>query len=272
MPTVLRTPPAWVEPIDSYSAWLRSGGQNPTTVRIRFYQLRRFAIDVARDPLEVTLDDMVNYLQKPTWANGTRRAARAVLRGFYGWLVATGRLDRNPAALLRPVPETRGVPRPAPDDVLTEGMMVADERTRMMIRLAAEAGLRCCEIATVRSDDVAGDRGRYTLRIRGKGARVRIMPIRDTLAARILEHDGWVFPGMIEGHISAPYVSKLISRALPGCTAHQLRHRYATRALVGAGGNLRVVQELLGHASIVTTQVYTQVEVADLRVAALYAA
>lgn len=272
MPPLLRTPAAWVEPIDSYGSWLRSGGQNPQTVKFRFYQLRRFAIDVGRDPLEVTLDDMVEYLQKPTWGNGTRRAARAALRGFYGWLVATGRLGLNPAVLLRPVPERRGVPRPAPDDALTEALLGADDRTRMMIRLAAEAGLRCCEIATVRSDDVAGDRGRYTLRIRGKGGKVRIMPIRDTLAARILDHDGYLFPGQIDGHISAPYVSKLISRALPGCTAHQLRHRYATRALVGAGGNLRVVQELLGHASIVTTQVYTQVEVSELRAAALYAA
>jgi site-specific recombinase XerD len=260
-------------PLQEYERWSRASGQSPNTSTIRFYQLRRFARDIDRAPLEVTLDDMITHLQARDWGNGTRRAARAALRSFYGWMHASGRRPDNPAQGLPPVQVSRGVPRPAPDAALLQALAVADPRTRLLVRLAAEAGLRCCEIATIHSDDLAGDRAHYTLRVRGKGDRVRVMPISDSLHRALTDQgNGWVFPGLIEGHISAAYVSKLISRALPGYTAHTLRHRYATRALVGSGGNLRVVQELLGHATIMTTQIYTQVQPDQLRSAALYAA
>lgn len=152
-------------------------------------------------------------------------------------------------------------------------MLEADERTRMMLLLGGHAGLRCCEIAAVHSRDIVGTRGNYSLLVHGKGRRERLVPLSNLLALDILARDGYVFPGQIDGHLSAAYVSKLLSRALPaGMTAHQLRHRFATQALRGSGGNLRVVQELLGHSSIATTQVYTAVETNELRTAATYAA
>ncbi|WP_022899139.1 tyrosine-type recombinase/integrase, partial [Humibacter albus] len=80
-----------------------------------------------------------------------------------------------------------------------------------------------------------------------------------------------LFPGRVDGHLSAAYVSKLISRALPeGVTAHPLRHRFASRAYA-AERDIRAVQELLGHASVATTQIYTAVPDAALRRAALAA-
>lgn len=124
----------------------------------------------------------------------------------------------------------------------------------------------------MRSEHVARTMGGYSLRVRGKGEKVRVVPISSHLAGLILEHDGPAFPGQIDGHLSAGYVSKLISRALPeGVTAHMLRHRFATKAY-GASKNLRAVQELLGHASVATTQVYTAVDDDDLRTAAAAAA
>lgn len=252
---------------------MRGTGRGHGTERMRFYQLRAFALHTGRGPLEVTPDDIVDYLGRDHWSNGTRRGVRAALKGFYTWLQVTGRRTDHPALLVPPAPAHRGVPRPAPDHVLSEALEAAEARVRMMLRLAAEAGLRCCEICRVHTDDVSGARGERTLRVLGKGDRVRVVPISDSLATAIRMADpGWVFPGQIDGHLSAHYVSKLISQAMPGHTAHTLRHRYATRALVGAGGNLRVVQELLGHANITTTQIYTAVEAHQLRTAALYAA
>lgn len=81
-----------------------------------------------------------------------------------------------------------------------------------------------------------------------------------------------MFPAQIDGHMSAGYVTKLISRALPdGVTAHMLRHRFATVAYSGQK-DLRAVQILLGHSSIATTQIYTEVPDDDLRLTAAAAA
>jgi integrase len=142
----------------------------------------------------------------------------------------------------------------------------------MMIRLGASAGLRCCEIASMRSDCVVRTAKGWALRVHGKGDKTRVVPVPRELADLVSAHDGFLFPGADNGHLSAAYVSKLISRGLPsGVTAHMLRHRYGTRAL-RATGNLRAVQELLGHASVATTQVYTRVDDDMLWEAALGAA
>lgn len=130
-----------------------------------------------------------------------------------------------------------------------------------MVRLAAHAGLRCCEICRVHRDDVAQTAAGYTLRVHGKGRKIRVIPITRALALEILAASGYLFPGQIDGHLSPAYVSKLVSRALPeGWTAHTLRHRFASRAFIGTGKDIRAVQELLGHASVATTQIYTAVE------------
>jgi site-specific recombinase XerC len=102
----------------------------------------------------------------------------------------------------------------------------------------------------------------------GKGSRHRVVPLTRRLALelRALPH-GYAFPGRIDGHLSAAYISKLVSRALPeGATAHMLRHRFASRAY-SAQRDIRAVQELLGHSSVATTQVYTKVPDGALRAA-----
>lgn len=77
--------------------------------------------------------------------------------------------------------------------------------------------------------------------------------------------DGYLFSGQIDGHISPGHVGVLLSRLMPaGWSMHKLRHRYATRGYAGTG-NLRAVQEALGHASVATTQRYTAVSSAQVR-------
>ncbi len=158
-------------------------------------------------------------------------------------------------------------PRPASDDAWQAALANADRRTELMLRLAAEAGLRRAEIAQVHSSHLDGD-SRQIL-IHGKGGKQRIVPISDHLVYLIRERGaGWLFPNGVAGHLTADRVGRLIADALPGdWTAHTLRHRFASRAYRGSR-NLRAVQRLLGHESVLSTERYTAVDDDEIRAAA----
>lgn len=135
----------------------------------------------------------------------------------------------------------------------------------MVTRVATQPspGARC----KVHTRDVEGDR----LRVLGKGGRVRLIPLHPTLLAEISQAPaGWLFPGFTDGHLAPHTVSKNLSALLPGCSAHQLRHRFASLCYA-ADRDIRAVQELLGHASVSTTQVYTAVPSGALMSAVLAA-
>lgn len=273
MRTELITPESWRIALSEWIGWQRASHVPSTTTKLRSYHLRRFAISCAVAPFEAEIGVLVDHVATPGWSAGTRRSVRTSLRSFYSWAHARGYMTTNPAALLPAVTVPIGKPRPASDSAVKAGLTNVDERVRLMVQLGSRAGLRCCEIAVLATTDVVGEAGSYSLLVHGKGGRERYVPIADDLARTILRRPtGWAFPGQIDGHLSAAYVSKLISRALDGTTtAHKLRHRFGTRALRASGGNLRVVQELLGHASVATTQIYTLVDDAELRSAALAA-
>lgn len=267
------TPEAWRGLLNDWIGWQRAACVPVTTTKLRSYHLRRFAVLSGLEPFEVDVHDLIAHLSAPGWSPGTRRSVRTSLRAFYSWARALELIETNPSDLLPTVTAPVGKPRPASDSVLAVGLSATDERVRLMIELGARAGLRCCEIAVVSTSDIQGEAGRRSLLVHGKGGKERYVPISDELAEEILERPaGFAFPGQIDGHLSAAYVSKMMSRALGhGGTAHPLRHRFATRALRSSGGNLRIVQELLGHASVATTQIYTQVDDDELRAAALSA-
>jgi integrase len=112
------------------------------------------------------------------------------------------------------------------------------------------------------------DAGIPRLVVHGKGGKERIVPISDHLAYIIRGLDGWLFPNGAGGHLTADRVGRPIARALPGdWTAHTLRHRYATRAFRDSR-NLRAVQTLLGHSSLITTECYIAIEDDEVRAAA----
>lgn len=263
----------WTDALDRYTTALRAGDYPKGTVYLRHYHLRRFAKTV-RVPLEgVTRDHVIRFLDNPDWGASYRRSYRVTLRSFYRWAHREGVAKKNPMKGITTVSAPIGKPRPAPEEAVKIGQQYHDRRVGLMVRLAAYAGLRCCEICQVQSDDVSEAASGYRLRVHGKGRKVRVIPIPRTLAFEILAADGYLFPGQIDGHLSAGYVSKLISRALPdGWTAHTLRHRFASRAYIGAGKDIRAVQELLGHASVATTQIYTAIEDDVMRRAVEFAA
>lgn len=218
---------------------------------------------MAGEPWEVTSGDLLAWTGSKVWATETRRSVRASLRGFFAWGVMAGHLDRSPAAELPSIRPSIPRPRPAPDAVYRVALAAAGERERLMLRLAAEAGLRRAEVAQVHARDLVEDLAGWSLVVHGKGQRERLVPLGAGLAlalrARVHATGGYAFPGDDGGHLSPRWVGKLITRLLPeGHTMHALRHRFATRAYA-VDRDLLTVQALLGHASPTTTRVYVQV-------------
>lgn len=269
----IMVPPSWVAPLEAWGEWMLAAGRPATTRYLRDYQLRRFAADHGGDPWEVTTAELVSWIAGKEWAAQTKRAYRAALRSFYGWAHLMGTIAANPAFLLPPVKAPVRVARPTPEAVLAAGLLAADRRIRLMVLLAAREGLRRGEIAQVNTRDLERDLLGWSLRVHGKGAKERMVPLCDEV--RVLLHtapEGFLFPGQIEGHLSASYVGKLISATLAeGWTTHTLRHRFATVCHDGSH-DLAAVQALLGHSRPETTLGYIRVASDSLRSAVAWAA
>lgn len=260
-------PTAWGALIDLWIGFLRSASKPETTIYLRSYQVRRFAIDHALvDPLGLTLDDLATWLGSFNWKVETRRSYRAALRSFYHWAHVTGRIPADPAALLPAITPPITQPRPLPEDYFRRALSTSPERVVLMVELGAFVGMRRAEISVGHSDDLSEDLEGWSILIHGKGRRERTVPLLPALAVRLRKLPaGYFFPGQIDGHLSPHYVGKLISDALPaGWAAHNLRHRFASK-FFEAERDIRAVQEALGHASVVTTQRYTKVPQSAMR-------
>lgn len=257
----LKVNAAWSGAISEWLGWLSAAGLSYESRRLRSKQLRRFGAARGGDPFDVTFGELIAFLANPEWSSGTRRSWRNAFRSFWKWAELNGHMDHNPAKELPQVPVPPGKPRPAGELAIRQGLKNADDRVSLMLRLAAFQGLRAGEIARINTDDVVDDLLGMSLRVRGKGGKTRLVPLDGKLAHELLDRpSGYVFPGLDNGHLSPAYVSKLMSRALPpGITAHMLRHRFAGVAYAGTGYDIRAVQELLGHSSVATTQIYTPV-------------
>jgi integrase/recombinase XerC len=266
-------PAAWAPIIADYMLTLAAAGQPSTTLALRRCQLVRMARDLGGSPTDVTADALVAWFGGQTgWKTETRRSYRASIRGFWRWAYRTKRVREHLADELPKVRERRGAPRPAPDHVWQAALAAADPRTTLMLRLAAEVGLRRGEVSRIHTRDLLDGGGGAQLLIHGKGGKERVVPLSKSLAEAIRagaagHTDGWLFPNRTGGHLTAYHVGSLVVRVLPGAwTMHTLRHRAASRAYRGTR-NLRAVQVLLGHESIATTERYTAVDDDEIRAA-----
>lgn len=246
----------------AWNAHQRAARRSGETIGLRAYQLRRLQADVKRPLLELDTGDLIAWMAAHEWSRNTARSYAATLKAFYGWAWSTGRIEANPALKLPAVPAVVGRPRPTPEHALLQALATADPRVRLMIRLAAQAGLRRAEISRVHTSDIldGGVDGGHVLRVRGKGDKVRVVPLNAGLAAELRALPaGWVFPSPASGHLTPAHVGKLIARQLPDrWTTHTLRHRFASAAYQ-VDRDLRAVQELLGHTKPETTAIYTAV-------------
>lgn len=233
---------------------------------------------------------------EPPPASSSLARLQSSVRGLHRFLVREGRVDDDPTGRLRPPKAPRRLPKaltiaqvdllldaagPAPK---TEDASAAEPsaiRDRALLELLYATGARVSEIVQLDVDDTAhGD----LLRVRGKGDKERIVPVGSYARAAIeayltrvrpgLASRGRVTPRLFLGVRGAPLSRQsawLIIQAAAEraeltahVSPHTLRHSFATHLLQG-GADVRVVQELLGHASVATTQIYTHVTVDALR-------
>ncbi len=216
--------------------------------------------------------------------------ALSVLRGFFRFLDQRGFLHNPAIAAVRAPKTPRAVPRPlAPEEAIaaisaagagaslgTVKPWIA-KRNAAILTLLYGGGLRIGEaLGLNRNQAPSGE----ALRILGKGGKERIVPVLEIVRAAVadylaacpfsLEPSDPLFVGLHGKRLQAAIVQKEMRRlraqlGLPEtATPHALRHSFATHLLAG-GGDLRAIQELLGHASLSTTQRYTDVDTAGLQ-------
>lgn len=251
--------------LDAFNAWNPSSAG---TRKLQGHHARRFLAD--HDPATVTVTEISAWLRRPEWSPNTRCAAYSSLRKLFRWycVITAQRID-NPMLLVdRPKPK-RGIPRPVPEAVLDLYRGYAgNHEDLLMFDLAALQGLRRGEIAALRTDNI--DLERNVLVVCGKGDHTRVIPIhadvRERLRHKAASRSEWVFPSLgRDTHIHPRTVARRVGAMMGNSyTTHQLRHRFATAVYRSSGNDIRVTQELLGHASINTTQIYTQVDSASL--------
>lgn len=256
-------PAVWELLITKWLTSLLAGGASKQTARLRRAHVAKFARASSKNFEELKAGDVAEYLAAQSWSRETRRAGVASLKSFFKFVGAERLLEGLPR-----VKPSVPAPRPTPSDIYELALESAAPRERLMMRLAAELGLRRGEISRVNVADIGEDLLGAALIVHGKGNKIRTVPLSDGLARELKNRagaGGWVFPGNDNGHLSADRVGKLIAAGLPGrWTAHTLRHRFATRAY-SASDDLLAVSRLLGHASVATTQRYVATDAARLR-------
>jgi integrase/recombinase XerD len=211
------------------------------------------------------------------------------MRGAYAWLFARDLVPRDPAAVVPGPKQRRTLPATFKQSELDQLLdpPVGDDprglRDRALLELLYGSGLRASEACTLRVRDV--DRGRRQIRVTGKGDKQRMVPLgakaaaattvylekeRGPLAAQVSTPPDWVLLSYRGRRLRRERIWELMKRyalrsgAPPEIGPHTMRHSFATHLLAG-GADLRQVQEMLGHASIATTQIYTHVDPTRLK-------
>ena len=252
--------------IHDHVTWCRAAGLAHRTITDRAKLLHRLDRDLPHGLLHACEAELVEWLAGHGHTNQTTRTYGGHMRGFYRWATIAGRLTFDPTTGLPRPRVPRRTPRPAPDQLLAAILTHADTRYRLWAVLAAYAGLRCCEIATLHREDCT----RNGVLVRGKGGKERMVPMHPRIWAAVKP----LPPGPvadIPAHIGDPaaYVSQMFRVHLQRRLGirrvglHRLRVWFATGTLRQCH-DLRTVQELLGHASPETTAGYTLVLVDQL--------
>jgi integrase/recombinase XerC/integrase/recombinase XerD len=270
-----RTRRAYGHDLGGFAAWATGEGVQPREAGHRL--LRRYAA----------------HLSAPTREGGRALAAPSVgrklaaIRTFYRYMVEREEISQNPADLVASPRRPRKLPRLLKQ---TDVALLLDRipagtplelRDRALFELAYSCGLRCEELVNL--DLEAVDFDAEELRVLGKGSKTRIVPVGEPAQRALERYLGRGRPELAgrEGE-PALFVSKSGRRLSPSdvrrrlaawlrnaglagdVSPHSLRHSFATHLLEG-GADLRTIQELLGHSSVSTTQVYTWVESGRLR-------
>lgn len=237
---------------------------------------------------DIRITDMRAWM---AFARGTGLSARSLARklsavkAFYTWLAEREGFEPTAVLSTRAPRFQKKLPRPLSEDAardLIDTVEMQSDTPWVAVRDAAVVtllwgcGLRISEALGLRGADAPLAR---TLRITGKGGKERLVPVLPAAQSAVddylrlcpypLQPDAPLFRGVRGGALAPGAIQKVVARArmqlgLPAtATPHAMRHSFATH-LLNAGGDLRAIQELLGHASLSTTQAYTGVDAARL--------
>ena len=280
----------WARALARFGDWQRMRGMGEKTrraYRVDLAQLGEWAAEQQLLPQELGHRDLRRFAA----VLGERGAARstvarklAAIRSFYRQLVERGELEANPADLVSSPKKDAYLP-----NVLKVGEVAElleripastplDVRDRSMFELVYAAGLRAEELVNL--DVGSADPDGEQVRVEGKGGKTRVVPAGEHAWRALERYIERARPVLDTGDTPALFLSKSgkrlstsdVRRRLKlqgrraGISPHTLRHSFATHLLEG-GADLRAIQELLGHASIGTTQTYTRVESKRLKTA-----
>ena len=271
--------------VDRFLAWMRDERRcSPSTVEHYAHALAALAACAEQARLAHWRDFRADQAQsllaelhrRRAYAPATLRATASAWRSFFRWLAREGEVAINPAVGLRAPRLKRKLPQVLDADEMAQLVEVPGDdadavRDRALLELLYSSGLRVAELCSVRWRDLDLHEG--TLRVTGKGSKTRIVPVGtkalDALAA-LRAHDGCGDQDpLVRGRRGAPLTpngvrARLRKRAQEQGVwkrvyPHLMRHSCASH-LLESSGDLRAVQELLGHADIGTTQIYTHLD------------
>ena len=282
--------------LESYLQWLAvEKGRSRATLEAYRRDLTRLIEwsvergDEATLLAEADLETYCNVLRREGLAESSVSRSIASLRGWYGFMSVEGLIDVDPSVRLRSGRRGRSLPKPLSEDEVTRLLdsipraTPADLRDRALLELLYGTGARVSEVVGISLEDIDFDE--ELILVTGKGSKQRLVPMGSVLIGALRDYLGpggrssfaqprredHLFLNARGGPLSRQGVDLIIDkRALEAgverskVSAHVFRHSCATHMLAH-GADIRVVQELLGHASIATTQVYTAVAVTSLK-------
>ncbi len=285
---------AWLAAIISYERELTARNASPNTRRAYSFDLHELAGWAAGagidDPKGVGYRQLRGYAAALAGRDLERSSVGrklAAARGLFDHLTRRGETTQNPAELLPNPRSPSRLPRVLDRDEVRDLLdripagSPLEARDRAMLELAYSSGLRCAELVGLDRDSIDFDA--ETVRVRGKGGKERIVPLGEPAQRAVARYLERARPALVSDprevallvsksgrRLSPSDVTRRLGRwvseaAIAGrVSPHALRHSFATHMLEG-GADLRSIQELLGHASISTTQIYTRVEPGRLR-------
>lgn len=257
-------------------------GLSPNTVAGYLSDVSLFFDESGLEPASVRPADIVDYLSERADTLSKRSQARllSAFRSFFDWMILEGAVKENPCdgvstpKIGRYLPEVLSVQEV--DDIIAsvDTSTPAGLRDRAILEVLYGCGLRVSEAAALRISDIFAKEG--FVRIVGKGDKERIIPLGE-MAAEALEawygarpepchgYEDFVFLNRSGKSLSRVSIFNMVKKQamLAGVrkeiSPHTFRHSFATH-LVENGADLRVVQEMLGHESILTTEIYTHMD------------
>ena len=261
--------------------WLEDGLSKNTLSSYR-RDLEQLALFLKKIPLEEAREeDLFGFLASRKGRASSAARMLSSLKRFYGWCLRERRIKADPTIKLDPPKRTPRFPKIL-SEADVEALLAAPDvntplgmRDRTMLEVLYAAGLRVSELISLKTFEV--DVGAGVVRVLGKGSKVRMVPLGEEAVDWVRRYLAEVRNGILKkknsDHLFVTErgsgmtrqafwqnIKRFGARAVPGkhFSPHVLRHAFATH-LINHGADLRVVQMLLGHADISTTQIYTHV-------------